>query len=534
MDNQGLGTWISRRRVKSEGDVAVVHGDTAVRYEEFAARIDLLAGALAERGVRKGDRVVYLGNNHPDFLTTFFACGLRGAIFVPLNTRLAPRELEYMIDDCGARVLILHEEQRALARAAAWSSGIEHRIVVEGAPEAPAVEALDEVLAAASVPGDDVPVSLDDPAMILYTSGTTGRPKGAVLTHGNLTWNALNVLVDYDVTSDERALLIAPMFHVASLGMGALPTLLKGGTLVLQQKVDPGAVLAAIAEHRITSLSGVPTTFQLLAEHPAWEATDLSSLRKLTCGGSAVPSRVSEAYEARGLHFSSGFGMTETSPGATSLPYRKAHDHPGSSGLAHFFTDVRVVGPDGAELPAGKAGEIEISGPNVMKEYWLRPDATRDAHRGTWFRSGDIGHLDAQGYLVISDRLKDMIISGGENVYPAEIEQIIMENAAIDAVAVIGIPDERWGEVPLAVVALRPGELLAPEEILAPLDGRLAKYKVPRGVVFVDELPRTASGKIRKNELRTQYQELPEGSRPTNAASTPALPTQVVRTPRAR
>lgn len=503
MRNEGLGSWIARRRVKSEGDIALIQGDLSYRYEELADRIDRFANALAERGVSKGDRVAYLGNNHPDFLTTFFACGVLGAIFVPLNTRLAPAELEYMIDDCGARLLVTHQDVRELARAAAWSTAIERRIVVGGPAEVPAVESFDEVLAAASDRPIITDVSLDDPAMILYTSGTTGRPKGAVLTHGNFTWNSMNVLVDYDVTSQERSLLIAPLFHVASLGMGALPTLLKGGTLVLQEKVDAGAVLAAVQEHGITALSGVPTTFQMLAEHPDWDATDLSTLSKLTCGGSSVPLRVIEAYEKRGLSFSSGYGMTETSPGATSLPYRKAREHIGSSGVAHFFTHVRVVDANGEPLPAGETGEIEISGPNVMKEYWERPDATREAHHDDWIRSGDIGVLDEDGYLTISDRVKDMIISGGENIYPAEIEQLIMERPEIDSVAVIGVPHERWGEVPLAV-AVKRSEISA-DAVLEHLTGRIAKYKIPRGVQFVDELPRTASGKIRKADLRGKF-----------------------------
>lgn len=503
MRNQGLGTWIARRRVKSEGDVAVIHGDLAYRYEDLADRIDRFAAGLAERGIAKGDRVAYLGNNHPDFLTTLFACGLLGAVFVPLNTRLASRELEYMIDDSGARLLVAHEEVRELARAASWSSAVERRIIVDGAPEEPAVASFAEVVETAPATPPIAEVGLDDPALILYTSGTTGRPKGALLTHGNLTWNAMNVLVDYDLTSEERALLIAPMFHVASLGMGALPTLLKGGTLVLQQKVDADAVLAAIQQHGITSLSGVPTTFQMLAEHPNWDATDLSTLRKLTCGGSSVPLRVIEAYEKRGLSFSSGYGMTETSPGATSLPYRKARQHIGSSGIAHFFTDVRIVDADGRSVPAGQTGEIEVCGPNVMKEYWLRPDATRDAHRGEWLRTGDVGFLDQQGYLTISDRLKDMIISGGENIYPAEIEQLIMERPEIASVAVIGVPDDRWGEVPLAVAVAR-AEISA-QDVLEHLSGRIAKYKIPREVRFVDELPRTASGKVRKNDLRGRF-----------------------------
>ncbi|TQL47530.1 fatty-acyl-CoA synthase [Homoserinimonas aerilata] len=510
MKNSGLGTWISRRRAKSRGDIAIISSGGTLRYEEFSERIARLSTMLQSRGVTAGDRVVFLGDNHPDFLTTFFACGAIGAIFVPLNTRLAPRELEYMIEDSGATTLITHHAMRDLARAAAWSSGITRRFVIEGPAEPPTVESFEDALAAASAEQPEVEVSLDDPAMILYTSGTTGRPKGAVLTHGNLTWNSINALVDYDVTSEEVALLIAPMFHVASLSMGALPTLLKGGTVVLHQKFDAGAVLEAIETHGITSLSGVPTTFQMIAEHPAWATTDLSSVRKLTCGGSSVPLRVIEAYEKRGLSFSSGYGMTETAPGATALPYRKSREHVGSSGIAHFFTDVRVVGPDGRELPAGEAGEIQISGPNVITEYWNRPDAIREAVDGEWFRSGDIGTLDEDGYLVVSDRLKDMVISGGENIYPAEIEQLIMEIADITSAAVIGVPDERWGEVPIAIVAQNSGAHLAADDILSHLNGRLAKYKIPRAVIFVDELPRTATGKVRKAELRERFSALPE------------------------
>ncbi|WP_062378462.1 acyl-CoA synthetase [Demequina pelophila] len=513
MRNQGLGDWIARRRIKSAGDLALIGEDRTYRYEEFADRIARLANALADRGLAKRDRLVYLGNNHADFLTTFFACGTLGAIFVPLNTRLAPRELEYMIEDSGAVFLVTHHSTRDLARAAAWSSGIRKRLVVGGPAELPAVESFDEVVEAASPALRDEEVSLEDPAMILYTSGTTGRPKGAVLTHGNLTWNVFNAIVDYDVTSTDVSLMMSPMFHVASLSMGALPALLKGGAVVLQEKVEPGAVLAAIEEHGVTSLSGVPTTFQFLSEHPAWDTTDLSSIRKLTCGGSAMPLRVIEAYEARGLAFSSGYGLTESSPGATSLPVRKASEHVGTAGLSHFFTDVRIVGPEGEVLAPGEQGEIQISGPNVIRDYWRRPEASAEAHDGAWLRSGDVGWLDEDGYLTVTDRLKDMIISGGENVYPAEIEQLIMENAGIRATAVIGVPDDRWGEVPLAVIALHEGATVTADEVLAHLKGRLARYKQPKAVVIVEDLPRTASGKVRKVDLRRQFPALPDPAR---------------------
>jgi len=507
MRNAGLGSWIHKRRVKSAGKAAVVNGDSELTYDALAERIDRLANALAERGVTKGTRVAYLGNNHPAFLETLFACGLLGALFVPLNTRLAPRELQYALNDSGSTVLVGSGLLEPLAESGSRDTGVVHRLVVHdgGGEESPA-ESYGAAIAAAPADHRDIDVALEDPAIILYTSGTTGNPKGALLTHGNMTWNAINVLVDYDVTSDEVALMIAPMFHVASLGMGALPTLLKGGTLVLQDRFEPSAVLAAIEKHQVTSLSGVPTTYQMLAEHPAWATTDISSLRKLTCGGSAVPVRVMDAYEERGLAFSGGYGMTETAPGATSLQQERSREKAGSAGLPHFFTDIRIVDAMGEPQPAGAVGEIQISGPNVIPAYWQRPEATEQSFAdGSWFRSGDMGYVDDEGFLYISDRLKDMIISGGENIYPAEVEQAIMELDSVSAVAVIGIPDEKWGEVPRAIVVPAQGGGLDDAALIEHLSTRLAKYKIPKTVVFVEDLPRTASGKIRKADLRKTH-----------------------------
>jgi fatty-acyl-CoA synthase len=349
-------------------------------------------------------------------------------------------------------------------------------------------------------------VTLDDPAAIVYTSGTTGRTKGAVLTHGNLTWTAVNCLVDYDVVSTDVALMISPLFHVAALGMGALPVLLKGGTLVLEKGFDPGRALALIQRHRVTMLSGVPTTYQLLADHPDWAATDITSLQKLTCGGSAVPARILNAYEERGLRFSQGYGMTETSPGATSLPAEMTRAKQGSVGLPHFFTDVRVCDEKGRELPSGEVGEIHVRGPNVFPGYHGLPEATSAAFApGGWFRSGDLGRLDPEGYLYISGRLKDMIISGGENIYPAELENLINSIDGVTGAAVIGIPDDRWGEVPWAVITVRDGASVTAAAVREFLDDKLARYKLPREVVVIDELPRTASGKIRKADLRARF-----------------------------
>ena len=519
MDNNGVGSWLQRRRRKSGTKTALLSAAGTLSYEELAERTDRLANALRDRGVAKGDRVAYLGENHPSFVETFFACGLLGAIFVPLNTRLAPPELQFQLQDSGARLLVNAGALEASASAAVQGTALTHRMVVtaDGGAEPSAatspaavehsavVVSYGEALQGAAGEPIDVPVGHDDGAMILYTSGTTGKPKGALLTHGNITWNCINTIVDMDLNRNDVALMISPLFHVASLDMGLLPMLLKGATVVLEAKFDPARVLELIRKHKVTTLNGVPTTFQLLCEDPGWAAADLSSLDKLTCGGSAIPRRVLDAYEDRGIGFTSCYGMTETAPGVTMLPVDRSREKAGSAGLPHFFTDVRIADPMGGTVAPGEVGEIQISGPNVIKEYWNRPEATAASYAdGAWFRSGDMGYRDQEGFLFVSDRLKDMIISGGENIYPAEVEAVISEHSAVGSVAVIGVPDDKWGEVPQAIVTLREGESLTAEQLRSFLDGRLARYKIPKSMVVVEEMPRTASGKIRKMELRKQ------------------------------
>ena len=521
MQNKGLGNWIHRRRQKSHGKTAVISPFGEVTYDQMATRIDQLAAALAANGIQAGDRVAYLGENHPAFLETMFATTSLGAIFVPLNTRLVPAEIAFALKDSGATILIFSAVLEGLAVLADKKLKDDGdapltllAVVEDGQPVSyrqpaamPGIQRYEELLASAgAVEHQDVPVALEDPAVIMYTSGTTGNPKGAVLLHQNLTWNSFNVLVDYDVSSEDVAMMIAPMFHVASLGMGVLPMLLKGATVVLEPKFDPGRTLELIEKHQATSISGVPTTYQMLCEHPDWHTRDISSLNKLTCGGSAVPHRVMDAYEQKGLSFSGGYGLTETSPGATSMQPSMSRSKAGSAGLPHFFTDVRIVDPFGEPCATGEVGEIQVQGPNVIQEYWNRPDATASSYDdGDWFKTGDMGYFDEQGYLFISDRLKDMIISGGENIYPAQVEQEIAQLPAVGSVAVIGVPHEKWGEVPKAIIVVRDGHEIAAEDIIAFLQNRLAKFKIPHAVEFVDDMPRTASGKIRKTELRERF-----------------------------
>ncbi|WP_432123327.1 acyl-CoA synthetase [Streptomyces sp. S1] len=512
MLNQGIGSWPARRARKTPDRVAVVHEGAVLTYRELYERVLRLAHALRGLGVARGDRVAYLGPNHPAFLETLFAAGTLGAVFVPLNTRLAAPELAYNLTDSGSTILVHGPEQDGTARAAAAGAGVRHRIALAG----PDSEALghEELIASAGTGPLDEAVAPEDPCMIMYTSGTTGRPKGAVLSHANIIWNSVNVLVDTDLAGDEVTLVVAPLFHTAGLNMTCLPTLLKGGRVVLLGAFDAERVLELIEELRVTYMFGVPTMYDAMAARPRWAATDLSSLRTLNCGGAPVPARTIAAYLDRGLAFSQGYGMTEASPGILYLDREQTSAKAGSAGVPHFFTDTRVVLPDGREAGPGERGEILVQGPHVMTGYWNRSEDTEAAFAGEgWLRTGDVARTDGNGYTYIVDRVKDMFVSGGENVYPAEVEDVLLTHPAVAECAVIGVPDPVWGEVGRAVVVLRFGARADADEILGHLHGRLAKYKIPKSLVLTEELPRTASGKIVKPAVRDAYTDAP-GDRP--------------------
>jgi fatty-acyl-CoA synthase len=497
MRNEGLGSWPARRARKSPHRPALVHGDTTVSYAALHTRTTRLAHALRAAGLRQGDRVAYLGPNHPSFLEALFAAGQLGAIFVPLNTRLAAPELAYQLRDAGARILIYApafsplaaELRHANTVPASIEIGPHYERLIEGA----AAEPLDE------------PVRMDEPCVILYTSGTTGRPKGVVLSHANLTWNAINVLIDNDLTAHEAALVCAPLFHAAGLGMLTLPVLLKGGMCVLTESFDPNRALDLVERHRISFMFAVPTMYEQLARSPRWPHAELTSLRLLMCGGAPVPTALTDLYLARGLTFQQGYGLTEAAPGTLLLDADHAVSKAGTAGVPHFFSDVRVVRPDRSRVAVGETGELQVSGPHVMRGYWGLPAESDAAVSEGWLHTGDAARIDEDGYLTIADRIKDMIISGGENIYPAEVEDVLLRHPDIAECAVIGIPDPTWGETPRALVVPRPGAKLDPGQVTAHLTGRLAKYKTPKSVVVVPDLPRTASGKLLKHRLRELY-----------------------------
>lgn len=500
MQNHGLGSWPARQCRLAPEAVALVHGELERTYADLDDRCRRLAAGLRGLGVQSGDRVAYLGPNDPSLLETLFATAALGAIFVPLNWRLTPSELVYITADCGATVLVHAAELEGTGGIvhAAESTVLRHTVQL-GAE-------LEQLLATDAV-GLETPVGLDDPALIIYTSGTTGRPKGATLTHGNVTWNCVNVMLDTSPRPDDVALVSAPLFHVAALNMVSMPTLLTGGTVVLMGQFDPAEVLRLIEARGVTVFFGVPAMCNSMAQHPAWATTDLSGLRRVLCGGAPVPLDLIRTYLERDVVFLQGYGMTETSPGALFLGAQRAAEKAGTAGVPSFFTDVRVVGPDGKDVVPGEKGEVIVSGPNVMSGYWNLPEATAEAMDGDWFRSGDVAVTDDEGYVTIVDRMKDVIISGGENVYPAEVEDALYSHPAVAECAVIGVPDEQWGEVGRAIVVLRADADIEidGQRLLDHLDGRLARFKQPKSVVFTDALPRSGAGKALKTELRTRY-----------------------------
>jgi acyl-CoA synthetase (AMP-forming)/AMP-acid ligase II len=503
--NEGVGSWTARRARKTPDRVAIIYQSARVSYAELHDRVTRLTAALCSLGLHRGDRVAYLGPNHPAFVETMFAAWSAGGVFVPLNFRLAPPELAHQLSDSGAETLVYARPYASTVAGFRAVTAVRRLVALEGAG---GHEALDyETLLRSGGPArPDERVSLDDPCLIMYTSGTTGRAKGALLTHGNITWNAVNVLVDTDLASDAVALVVAPLFHAAALNMLSLPVLLKGGTLVIEPGFDPTRALELISRHRVSVLFGVPAMYDAIAALPDWPDADLSSVRALLCGGAPVPLATIRSYLDRGLSFIQGYGMTEAAPGVLLLDAAHAESKAGSAGVPHFFTDVRIVGPELADVPAGERGEIVVAGPNVMRGYWnQRQETAQVIAEATWLRSGDIASADHDGYVYVADRVKDVIISGGENIYPAEVESALRAHPSIADCGVIGVPDQRWGEVGRAIVVLRPGVAADETDILSFLDGQVARYKIPKSVRFVGELPRTATGKIAKKVLRDTH-----------------------------
>lgn len=496
MRDQGLGSWPRRRARMTPDKAALVQDDRRLSYGELHCAATQLAHGLRARGIERGDRVAFLGLNSIELVAAMFATASLGAVFVPLNTRLAAPELRYVLDNSEPSI-VLAEETLATAevRAAIDELAIPTTVFSRDAGDGLASLAVDD-----ATPLDE-PVDHDDLFMIQYTSGTSGRPKGVQLTHGNVIWNVLNLLVDVDLGSEEIALVTAPLFHTAALNQVLFPTILKGGTALLEARFDPDRAIELIESEGVTLLFGVTSMYLALSESNRFRTADLRSLRSALSGGAPIPESLLHTWLDRGLMIVQGYGLTEASPGTTMLRAADGVRKVGSAGTACFFTDVRIV-EGTTDVTPGTPGEVLVSGPNVTPGYWRDDASTNAAFTDDWLHTGDLATTDDEGYLHVEGRLKDMYISGGENVYPVEVESALHEHPDVVEAAVIGIPDAKWGEVGRAFVVIRAGAAVDEPALIAHLEPLLARYKLPKSVVFLPELPHNASGKLLKSKLR--------------------------------
>lgn len=490
-----LCSLIDRNAAFAPDKTAIAFEGERLSYAAFAARIERTATALKqELGVGRGDRVAILSLNRPDYLVLLYACARLGAMLVPLNWRLAVAEQLFILNDAGAKVLVLEQAfEGVLPELAQTAPGA----AVIGFDFTPARgRSFEGLLAHGDGGGRNPHTDLSCPLLIVYTSGTTGRPKGAVLRQEALFWNGVMSQHMHNMTSDDHVLTVLPFFHVGGLNIQTTPALQLGATATIHARFTPGTALAAIENDRPTLTVMVPAIIQAISEHPAWTATDLSSLRAVATGSTIVPPHLIDRFVERGVPVLQVYGSTETCPIAVYTRLGGDLSRAGSTGLAGLGCEAKVIDQAGAEVPPGTQGEIAVRGPNVFFEYWGNTDATRDALHDGWFRTGDIGLCDADGYFWVRDRKKNLIISGGENVYPAEVERVLLEHPDVSECAVIGRPDPRWDEVPIAYVIRRSGCRLEADELRVHLQAQLARYKVPRDIVFVTDLPRTALGKV--------------------------------------
>jgi fatty-acyl-CoA synthase len=490
-----LCSLIDRNAAFAPSKPAIHFEGRSLSYAAFAQRIEQAASALkAELGVGRGDRVSILSLNRPDYLVLLYACARLGAMLVPLNWRLAVAEQVFILTDAGVKVLVL---ERAFADVL---PELEQRmpgtaiIALDFAPARG--ETFESLLASGTNDGRNPHTDLSCPLLIVYTSGTTGRPKGAVLRQEALFWNGVMSQHMHDLTSADHVLTVLPFFHVGGLNIQTTPALQLGATVTIHARFTPEATLATIERDQPTLTVLVPATIQAVTDHPDWATADLSSLRAIATGSTIVPPHLIDRFTSRGVPVLQVYGSTETCPIAVYTRTESDRSRVGSTGLPGLCCEAKIIDQAGGEVPFGTAGEIAVHGPNVFFEYWGNAEATREALQDGWYRTGDIAVRDQDGYFWIRDRKKNLIISGGENIYPAEVERVLMEHPDVIECAVIGRADPRWDEVPVAYVIRRSGCRLEADELKAHLQAQLARFKMPREIIFVADLPRTALGKV--------------------------------------
>ena len=476
-----LGRWIRDRSRTTPARVAIDCRGVETTYAELEERSEQLAAGLLEAGLVPGDRVATFTGTSAEHVVVFFACAKAGLILMPLNTRLAQPELAYQLADAEPAVLLCSPEHATTARALhGRTAGLEELV------------AQSNCLASAPDDGDGL--------LLVYTSGTTGKPKGALLTHANCFWTNLSFDRVAGLGAEDTVLQVLPQFHVGGWNVQPLLAWWKGATVVLEPSFEPARALELIAEKHVTTLMGVPATYLFISQQPGFASADLWSLRRAVVGGAPMPEALLETWHDRGVEIVQGYGLTEAAPNVLCLPPEDAARKRGFAGKPYPHVDVALRHPETGDLLEGPGeGELVVKGPNVFAGYWRDAEATEAAFADGWLLTGDVAARDEEGYYRIVGRTKDMVISGGENVYPAEVENVLHGHGAVREAAVVGVPDQRWGEACLAFVV--PAFEVSEEELLEHCRERLARYKIPRGVRFVDSLPRNALDKVVKSEL---------------------------------
>ncbi len=500
---KNIGSMLRQRATVSPQLEAYVEPSTNVRmnYTELNALANRCANVLSSLGIGEGDRVGLLMPNSVEFCCLFYGAAKIGAVAVPLNTRLAAPELDFILSDSGSNVVIYGAELATVVDAikadADSSCTVSHWVPAGGS-----TDALGEHLSAAAADEPASECGGADNLFIMYTSGTTGHPKGVVHTHDSVHSAASSWVSTIDVRYQDRLLLPLPMFHVAALTT-VIFCAMRGVSLISMPQFDATKVWSLIVDERVSIGGAVPAILNFMRQVPEFAELNAPDFRYFITGGAPMPEALIKLYAAKDMEVVQGYALTESCGGGTLLLSEDALRKAGSAGRATMFTDVRVRSDDGVISEHGE-GEVVIKSDILLKEYWNRPDATRAAFDNGWFRTGDIGEIDDEGYLYIKDRLKDMIISGGENIYPAEIESVIIGIPGVNEVAVIGLADEKWGEIACAIVVADQSEV-SEQQIVEFCGTRLARYKMPKKVIFAETIPRNPTGKILKRVLREQY-----------------------------
>lgn len=495
----GVADWISHRASITPDKDALVDRHRRLTYAALEKESRSLASALRDMGIRPQDRVAALMMNRTEFVVCLMACAHLGAIFVPINYRLNADDVRFILDDARPELLFYEKAFQDTVDhigTGPWKViAIDEQVVF--APSYLTMLAHAPDLKASPVRGSDV-------IALLYTSGTTGRPKGVMLTHDIFLWNAIEFITDWDILENDRSLVVNPIFHIV-LNILTVPLLYKGGTVILQDKFEPEVALDWMERERVTCMFAIPTNWLAMIQSPSFVHRDLSSLRFAAGGGAPVPMSVLKFFDDNHIPFREAFGLTETAPAVSTMPSGESLRKRGSIGKPFMHMKVRIINSEGRDVGTDEVGELIVSGPNVFQGYWNQPAATAEAIKEGWFYTGDLARKDSDGYIFIVDRKKDLIISGGENVASVEVEQVLYAHQAVLEVAVIATPDDKWGEVPLAIVVKKPDVAVQEGELLEFCRARLAHFKCPRRVMFVQQLPKTATGKIQKNVLRDEF-----------------------------